>query len=58
MDCLSSIFVSIFDIQRAQQIENHFEHLVDKPFESIFKFVHVLPGAFSAYNMDALRPTG
>jgi cellulose synthase/poly-beta-1,6-N-acetylglucosamine synthase-like glycosyltransferase len=58
IDCLSSIFVSIFDIQRAQQIERHFEHLIEKPFESIFKFIHVLPGSFSAYNMDALRPVG
>ena len=58
MDCLSSIFSSIFDIQRAQQIEKHFEHLVEKPFESIFKFIHVLPGSFSAYSMAALRPVG
>lgn len=58
MDCLSSILTAIFDIQRAQQIENHMEHVINKPFESAFKFIHVLPGAFSAYNMDALRPTG
>lgn len=32
MDCLSSMFISLFDIQRAQQIEKHFEHLVEKPF--------------------------
>jgi chitin synthase len=44
------------DIQRAQQIEYHFAHLIDKPFESLFKFIHVLPGAFSGYNMNALRP--
>ena len=30
--------------------------LIDKPFESIFKFIHVLPGAFSGYSMEALRP--
>jgi cellulose synthase/poly-beta-1,6-N-acetylglucosamine synthase-like glycosyltransferase len=30
--------------------------LIDKPFESAFKFIHVLPGAFSGYNMEALRP--
>lgn len=58
MDCLSSILTVIFDIQRAQQIENHLEHLINKPFESAFKFIHVLPGAFSAYSMDALRSTG
>lgn len=44
------------DIQRAQVLEYHFAHLVDKPFESAFKFIHVLPGAFSAYRMKALQP--
>lgn len=28
--------------------------MIDKGFESIFKFIHVLPGAFSAYNMKAI----
>lgn len=56
LDCLSSLIVNIFDIQKAQQIEYHFAHLIDKPFESIFKFIHVLPGAFSGYSMNALRP--
>jgi chitin synthase len=56
LDWLSSIMSSFFDIQRAQQIEYHFAHLIDKPFESIFNFIHVLPGAFSGYNMDAIRP--
>ena len=37
-------------------MEYHYSHLVDKPFESIFKFVHVLPGAFSGYRMKALQP--
>ena len=27
---------------------------MDKPFEASFGFIHVLPGAFSAYNMDAI----
>jgi hypothetical protein len=27
---------------------------MDKPFESTFGFIHVLPGAFSAYNMKAI----
>jgi chitin synthase len=58
MDCLSSMLTVIFDIQRAQQIENHLGHLIEKPFESAFKFIHALPGAFSAYSMEALRPTG
>ena len=56
LDWLSSILTNVFDIQRAQQIEYHFAHLIDKPFESIFKFIHVLPGAFPGYNMEALRP--
>lgn len=43
------------DIQRAQQVEYHFSHLIDKPFEALFKFIHVLPGAFSAYRMKALQ---
>jgi len=44
------------DIQRAQQVEYHFAHLIDKPFEALFRFIHVLPGAFSAYRMKALQP--
>ena len=56
LDCLSACCLCLFDIQKAQQIEYHFAHLIDKPFESIFKFIHVLPGAFSGYSMDALRP--
>ena len=27
---------------------------MDKPFEAAFGFIHVLPGAFSAYNMSAI----
>ena len=56
MDWISHFCLNFFDIQKAQQIEYHFAHLIDKPFESIFKFIHVLPGAFSGYSMDALRP--
>ena len=54
MDCLSRFFHSFFDIQKAQRMEYHFSHLVDKPFESLFSFIHVLPGAFSGYRMAAL----
>ena len=32
--------------------------MVDKPFESMFNFIHVLPGAFSAYRMEALFNEG
>jgi cellulose synthase/poly-beta-1,6-N-acetylglucosamine synthase-like glycosyltransferase len=28
---------------------------LDKPFESLFNFIHVLPGAFSGYNMKAIH---
>ena len=27
---------------------------MDKPFEAAFGFIHVLPGAYSAYNMNAI----
>jgi len=37
-------------------MEYHLAHILDKPFESAFKFIHVLPGAFSGYSMDALQP--
>jgi hypothetical protein len=56
IDCLSRFFLHFADIQRAQQVEYHFAHLIDKPFEALFKFIHVLPGAFSAYRMKALQP--
>ena len=54
LDCLSSFCKYFFDIQRAQQMEYHLSHLVDKPFEATFNFIHVLPGAFSGYRMKAL----
>ena len=43
------------DIQRAQQVEYNLAHLLDKPFEATFRYIHVLPGAFSAYNMSAIH---
>lgn len=46
---------SLFSIQRAQMFEYHFGHLIDKPFEAAFNFIHVLPGAFSCYRYSCLR---
>ena len=56
-DWFTSFFHFFVDIQKAQEMEYHYSHLVEKPFESIFKFVHVLPGAFSGYRMQALQPS-
>ena len=58
IDCVSSFCMKFFDIQRAQQLEYHFAHLIDKPFEATFDFIHVLPGAFSAYRMKGVNPEG
>lgn len=54
MDFLSKICLKVADIQRTQQVEYHLAHLMDKGFEAAFGFIHVLPGAFSAYNMAAI----
>jgi chitin synthase len=54
VDFLTNIALKFADIQRTQQVEYHFAHLMDKPFEASFGFIHVLPGAFSAYNMAAI----
>lgn len=53
-DFLTNICQKFVDIQRTQQVEYHFAHLMDKPFEAAFGFIHVLPGAFSGYNMEAI----
>ena len=54
IDFLTGITSKFTDIQRTQQVEYHFAHLMDKGFEAAFGFIHVLPGAFSAYNMKAV----
>jgi hypothetical protein len=58
LDCLTYLCQKFADIQRTQQVEYHFAHLLDKPYEACFGFIHVLPGAFSAYNMRAVRSYG
>ena len=32
IDCITSLCMKLFDVQRAQQLEYHFAHLIDKPF--------------------------
>ena len=56
VDCVTGLMMNLFDIQRAQQIQTHYEHLLDKSFEALFGYIHVVPGSFSGYNMKALRP--
>jgi chitin synthase len=51
---MTALSLKFADIQRTQQVEYHFAHLMDKCFEASFGFIHVLPGAFSAYNMNAI----
>jgi chitin synthase len=58
VDWLSGFTLNFVDIQKAQQMEYNLAHIIDKPFESAFRFIHVLPGAFSGYNMKALESEG
>lgn len=32
VDCMTSLMFNLFDIQRAQQIETHYNHFLDKSF--------------------------
>ncbi|EGR34138.1 hypothetical protein IMG5_023120, partial [Ichthyophthirius multifiliis] len=42
-------------IIRTQMYEYNMGHMLDKPFESLFGYIQVLPGAFSGYRWDALK---
>lgn len=42
-------------IESAQVVEYKFAHIFDKALESVFGYITVLPGAFSAYRWEALQ---
>lgn len=58
IDFFTKFWLKFVEIQKTQLVEYHFAHLLDKPFEASFGFIHVLPGAFSAYNMKAILNYG
>lgn len=47
-DLISIICEKFFNIQKAQKFEYAVAHILDKSMESLFGFIQVLPGAFSA----------
>ncbi|CAD8111354.1 unnamed protein product [Paramecium sonneborni] len=54
MDILSKILNQhIFSIKKCQQCEYDIGHILDKNYESALNYIHVLPGAFSAYRFKA-----
>jgi len=50
-NCLINFF---FSIEKAQEYEYIIAHFIDKNQEGALGFLHVLPGAWSAYKYKAL----
>ncbi|EAR87998.1 chitin synthase (macronuclear) [Tetrahymena thermophila SB210] len=48
-------FLRLGSLKNAQLYEYTIAHMVDKNFESLLGFLHVLPGAWSAYRYEALQ---
>ena len=49
-----SLIENIFSLQKAQQFEYAWDNVYTKNFQSIFRYIPVLPSAWSAYRWDAL----